>query len=242
MAHARSPRLSLHTGVRYAHAALPRPPQLTPEPLPSPPDVRAVVVRDRSASATALGGFVNVRRLDIAISTAGGPLSPPFAFDIATRRAIDAVVVVAHFERDHERHVYLRSCPRPALMLHDGGARDGNLWELAAGLVDPGESPRAAARRELHEELGFDLEPDQLLPLGAFTYPAPGFIAEQHYYFQVAVDPAARGTPTEDGSPLEEGARVITCRLADALAYCRSGLIADAKTELALRRLAEAFS
>ena len=228
--------------MTYAHAALPPSPKTTPEPLPSPPDVRAVVVRDRSSTAAALGGFVNVRRLDIAVTTAGGPLSPAFAFDIATRRAIDAVVVLAHFERDRVRYVYLRSCPRPALMLHDAGPRDGNLWELAAGLIDPGESPRTAAARELHEELGFNLAPEHLVPLGGFTYPAPGFIAEQHHYFHVAVDPAARGTPTEDGSPLEANARVITCPLEDALAHCRSGAIADAKTELALRRLAEALS
>jgi len=214
----------------------------TPEPLPSPPDVRAVIVRDASATATALGGFVNVRRLEVAVALPGAPLSRSFPFDIATRRAIDAVVVVAHFDRDQVRHVYLRSCPRPALMLHEGGARAGNLWELAAGLIDPGESPREAAARELHEELGFDVAAEALVPLGTLTYPAPGFIAEQHHYFHVAVDPAQRGTPTEDGSPLEKDARVLTCPLEDALAHCRAGRIVDAKTELALRRLAEVGS
>lgn len=36
-------------------------------------------------------------------------------------------------------------------------------WELPGGVVDPGESPRAAARREVAEELGVDLQPVRLL-------------------------------------------------------------------------------
>jgi len=96
-----------------------------------------MVVRDRSATARAGDGFVNVRRLEIAVTFPDGTTSPAFPFDIATRHAIDAVIVVAHFDYCGVRHVYLRSCPRPALMLHDGdsGPREGNLWELAAGLI-----------------------------------------------------------------------------------------------------------
>lgn len=200
-----------------------------------------MLVRDRSANAKATGGFVNLRRLDVAVAFPDGRPSHPFPFDIATRRAIDAVVVVAHFDVEGATQVFLRSCPRPALMLHDGpdGPREGNLWELAAGLIEPGESPRSGAARELHEELGFDLSPEELLPMGSFTYPAPGFIAERHHYFRVRVDPARRERPVEDGSPLEQGALVVSCSLTDALVHCRNGGIVDAKTELALRRLAE---
>jgi len=214
-------------------------------PLPHPPHVRARITRDDSASASAGGGFVNLRRLQISVEAPGGVGTPsaPFAFDIATRRAIDAVIVVAHFRvaGAGERHVYLRSCPRPALMLHDGegGPREGNLWELAAGLLEPGESPRVAAARELHEELGFDLPPADLVPLGTDVYPAPGFIAERHHYFQVTVNPHQRQVPAEDGSPLEANALIVSLPLSEALSECRAGVIVDAKTELALRRLAE---
>src|SRR5690349_8914182 len=38
--------------------------------------------------------------------------------------------------------------------------------ELAGGLVDAGETPAAAAERELHEETGY--VPGRFLPLGAF--------------------------------------------------------------------------
>jgi 8-oxo-dGTP diphosphatase len=36
-------------------------------------------------------------------------------------------------------------------------------WEIPGGMVEPGESPRAACVRELREELGLDLEPGRLL-------------------------------------------------------------------------------
>jgi ADP-ribose diphosphatase len=41
-----------------------------------------------------------------------------------------------------------------------------------------------------------------------------------------------------DGSPLEEGADLRWRPLADAIAACERGDIEDAKTEIALRRLA----
>jgi ADP-ribose pyrophosphatase len=188
-----------------------------------------------------MGGFVNLRRLELSLAFPDGSRSATFPFDVATRRAIDAVVVVAHFALGGPRRVYLRSCARPALMLNETGAREGNLWELAAGLVEPGEEPREGARRELLEELGFDVPLASLEALGGFTYPAPGFIAEQHHYFHVEVDPEAQKRPTEDGSPLERHAHILSLPLSDAIAHCRSGAITDAKTEIALRRLEELF-
>jgi ADP-ribose pyrophosphatase len=48
-----------------------------------------------------------------------------------------------------------------------------------------------------------------------------------------------RVTPPEDGSPLEMGAVIVEVPLDVAIDLTRRGLIEDAKTELALRRLAE---
>ena len=73
------------------------------------------------------------------------------------------------------------------------------------------------------------------------VFPAPGVIGELHVYFEVEIDPRARSTPGEDGSPLEAAAEIIEVSLADALRACAEGKIRDGKTELALRRLDERF-
>lgn len=54
------------------------------------------------------------------------------------------------------------------------------IWELPAGTLDPGETPRTAARRECAEEIG--LTPGRVRKLGAF-YPTPGFCDELMFYY-----------------------------------------------------------
>jgi ADP-ribose pyrophosphatase len=204
------------------------------------PAIRLVVARDRSAEGRALGGFLDVRRLELVARYPDGTESPPFAYDVAARAALDAVVICACYVEGGVRHVYLRSAVRPPCALRPvPPEHDGSLWELPAGLVEPGEDPAAAAARELEEEVGFAAAAVDMRPLGPWTFPAPGMIGERHIYFVADVDPAARARPTEDGSALERAAAVVTLPVAEALEQCRRGAIRDAKTELALRRLAE---
>ncbi|HEV3193602.1 MAG TPA: NUDIX hydrolase [Polyangiaceae bacterium] len=214
---------------------------MTFRPLPNPPAIRLVVARDRTPRASATGGFLNVQRVDLVAHYPDGTESERFPYDIGTRAALDAVVVAAHFEQAGVTHVYLRSAVRPPCALRSvPPAHDGNLWELPAGLVEPGEDPTATAARELGEELGFSVDSRALRTLGPWTFPSPGMIGERHLFFAIEVDPQARATPLEDGSALERAAAILTLPLEDALEHCRSGAIVDAKTELALRRLAEA--
>jgi ADP-ribose pyrophosphatase len=211
-------------------------------PLPDPPAIRLVVARDRTPHALATGGFLNVQRVDLIARYPDGTESEPFPYDIGTRAALDAVVVAAHFEQAGATHVYLRSAVRPPCALRlVSPTHDGNLWELPAGLVEPGEDPAATAARELGEELGFAVNARALRTLGHWTFPAPGMIGERHIFFAVEIDPLARATPLEDGSVLERAAAILSLPLEDALEHCRSGTIVDGKTELALRRLAEAL-
>jgi ADP-ribose pyrophosphatase len=208
--------------------------------LPDLPAIRVVVARDRSAEAAATGGFFDVRRLDLVARYPDGTESAPFAYDVGARAALDAVVIAACFVRDGERHVFLRSAVRPPCALRPVPPQhDGSLWELPAGLVEPGEDPAETAARELGEELGFAATATQMKPLGGWTFPAPGIIGERHVFFAVDVDPAARARPTEDGSALERQAAILALPVADALEHCRRGAIRDAKTELGLRRLVE---
>ena len=203
--------------------------------LPEPPKVELEPV---SETRLAEGGFLAVRRMQL-VTIRAGERSPAFLYDLADRRALDASVMIAHHVSDGRVHVWLRSCLRPPLGLRGETAV---LWEVAAGLVEPGESPRAAAVRELKEELGFDVGEGSMLELGPSSFPAPALLGEIHYFFHVEVDPAKRIQPEGDGSAVEADALVVSIPLDEALDACRRGDIRDEKTELALRRLADVVS
>lgn len=205
--------------------------------LPELPKLDWSILRDDRVGE---GGFLWLRRLALTVS--GVPPHPPFTYDVVERRALDACVIVAHERRNHAPWVWLRSCIRPPVALRPSAlapTHGGVLWEVPAGLVEPREAPEAAARRELEEELGFTADARAVRPLGSWTVPAPGFVGEVHHFFHVPVDGLVRRDPSGDGSPLEAGARLVCVSLERALAACRSGEIRDAKTELALRRLAD---
>lgn len=195
-------------------------------------------------------GFLRLRRLIVRVRYADGTESEPFEYDAIGRSRLDAVVIAPHYRHaDGRRRVILRSALRPPVALRMSvspiAERDtlGALWELPAGLVEKDEqSPEGLARcaaRELLEEVGVDMPPESMRPLGPSGFPAPGVIGERHFFFHVAVDPARIHVPTEDGSPLERQGRLAAVPLDDAIALTRTGAIEDEKTELALRRLAE---
>lgn len=187
------------------------------------------------------GDFLTIRQLRLTARFPSGQESEPFTYSVLRRKALDSVVIVAHFRGERgERRVYLRSALRPPVALRDQAPQlSPELWEVPAGLVEPGEEPRAAAARELAEELGFDGLEAKLAPLGPWGLPAPGFVGERHLFFHVEVDPERRGVPPEDGSPLEREAAIVDLPLEEALRLAREGGLPDEKTELALRRLAE---
>lgn len=211
----------------------PSPSPLTP--LPSPP--RIELTRAGCAIA-ARREFLRVDPVDLVAKYPDGATSEPFPYDAVLRRGMDAVVLVAYRVDGGERRVYMRTALRPPLGLRFDSAAAG-LWELPAGIIDPGESPRDAGARELEEELGFTVDASALTEVGGWTYPAPAIIAEKHYFFAVDVSGLEERTPTEDGSPLERGAHILHLPLRDLLEHCRRGALPDAKTELALRRFAE---
>jgi ADP-ribose pyrophosphatase len=198
------------------------------------------------------GGFVRIVRQRLVARYPDGSRSAPFVYDAIERRALDVVVMAAHYVASGRRHVYLRSAVRPPLLLRAAGrlpiapAAQHGLWELPAGLVEPDEETPAgvveAARRELAEELGFDVQSAELRGLGPSSFPAPGLVGEQHIYFEVEVNPARRNEPSLDGSALEHGGEILAVPLDEALESCARGELPDAKTELALRRLRDRFA
>jgi ADP-ribose pyrophosphatase len=219
--------------------------------LPSPPLLRLEILEDRSSETD---GFLRRRSHLVRLREPDGTPTEALVYDEVDREAIDAVVVAAHFLGEDEagnerRFVVLRSAARPPIMGRDATRSpidepdNRGLWELPAGLVEPDEQSRAGllrcASRELEEETGFAVEPSQLEPLGPPTYPAPGMVAERHFFFEVEVDPRTQREPSLDGSPLEQVGQLIAIPLTTALQAAREGHLEDAKTELGLRRLVE---
>jgi ADP-ribose pyrophosphatase len=148
--------------------------------------------------------------------------------------------------------VLLKTGVRPPVWLRRGlrlvqpDARPwGVLAEVVAGMLEPGDAgPGGVERRAAHEcleEAGLAVEAGAVRPLGAESFPSPGVTDEKVHFRAVETDLSARGRPTGDGSPMEEGGSVVVWPLAEAIEACRTGRVPDMKTEVALLRLADAI-
>ncbi len=100
------------------------------------------------------------------------------------------------------------------------------LWELVAGRINPGESPLAAAKREMIEETGYRARRFRQL---VRIYPTPGFVSEFMVVF------AALGLTKGEARP-ESDERIVARQfsLPQLLTMIRSGKLRDAKSVAAI--------
>lgn len=105
-------------------------------------------------------------------------------------------------------------------------AAGGEIYEVPAGKLDPGESPEGCAGRELEEETGY--RPNRIEPLGSILT-TPGFTDERIYLF-AAFDLERKEQQLEDDELIE----LAPMRLEEALELVWSGQLPDAKSALAL--------
>ncbi|MFE1188986.1 NUDIX domain-containing protein [[Kitasatospora] papulosa] len=109
------------------------------------------------------------------------------------------------------------------LLIERGWDPHKGQWALPGGHVDPGETSRAAAARELAEEAGVYAGPEELTQVG--TWDAPGRDPRGRYVtvaYQLTVIP---GTPAEAG---DDAVNVRWWPLADLppLAFDHADIIA----------------
>ncbi|MEO6842107.1 MAG: CoA pyrophosphatase [Bradyrhizobium sp.] len=145
------------------------------------------------------------------------------------RAAVAIVLVEADDVDDGTAFVLTRRAP--GLRSHRG------QWALPGGRCDEGETPAAAALRELHEELGLELGPDHLLGLlddyptrsgylitpvvlwsaqGAVLTPSPDEVASVH---RIALGDIERADAFDFTAIPESTRRVIRFRHADQLIH-----------------------
>ena len=109
-------------------------------------------------------------------------------------------------------------------------ATGGQLWEIPAGTLDPGEDPEACARRELLEETGVTAA--RLHHLTSI-WTTPGFTNEViHLYLATGL------TTGEPSRERDEFIEVVPQPLSRVLALIRDGEIRDAKTVVAILYMA----
>lgn len=96
------------------------------------------------------------------------------------------------------------------------------LWELVAGHIEPGETPRAAARRELREETGYQAR--RLRRLFDF-YPTPGFVSEKMVLYRASGLRPGRARPESD-----EALELRAFTRAQLRRMVRRGELRDAKS------------
>ena len=118
---------------------------------------------------------------------------------------------------DHHNILMVRQYRKPV---------EQELLEVPAGLLEPGEEPEAAARRELQEETGYTAQRiEQLVQF--FT--SPGFCDEEMHTFLAMDLVAGRPNPDED-----EQIELVPVPLADVPEMIRRGEIRDGKSIAAL--------
>jgi ADP-ribose pyrophosphatase len=175
----------------------------------------------------AANGFERFLRIDVVRfrhRRFSGEWSAPQTHDVLRRGQAVAIVL---YDPDHDNVVLVEQFRLPALL---AGASPWQI-EVAAGLVDAGETPRTVAIRETREETGLVLA-GELIPIQRYL-PSPGASDESVVLFCARVDSTAaagvHGLPEEG-----ENIRVVVKTVAEVEALLDAGKIENGHTLIAL--------
>ncbi len=139
----------------------------------------------------------------------------------------DAVAVLVYHVTE-EAYILVKQMRYPPVQ-HD---IDPWITEIVAGGISPGEDERAAAEREVLEEIGYT--PLRMERITRF-YVSPGIMSERITLFYAEVDESTR---QHNGGGLlheDEDIELIRVPRTDAMAWIKKQPVGDAKTIIALQ-------
>jgi len=161
---------------------------------------------------------------EVTVRFEGASESAPFEITRLVVERGDAVgVLVLH--KETQSFQFVRQF-RAALI------QQGDPWplEMAAGMIDGGESAEEAAIREVEEELGYRIE--RLVSLGdIFTVPG-GFTEKLILYFAEVSD--GNRTGAGGGTDDHEDIEIVSVAASEAKKLIYEGTLRDAKTIVAI--------
>ena len=166
-----------------------------------------------------LDGFVDVDALTIQQRQLNGSFSPELLRYVINRP--DAVCAVVE-NTDRGTVAFVRQI-RVAIKPGD----DAWFVELAAGLVDPGESLETAMAREIREELGYVVDKLHLLHK---TYPSPGLSSERVFIYHAQVTDLDKRYPGGGNAEEHEDIEVLEIPIAQLPQLLGSDRLVDSKT------------
>lgn len=193
--------------------------------MPPVPPLRRVEIRKQ---ACLLDDFFKINEVVVSHERFDGTMSP------GERRLI--------FERGHSVAVLLLNLDRKAVVLvdqfklpaligrryGDPNTTDGWITEAIAGMIDPGETPRAAAIRETMEETGYEISNPKLI---STFFSSPGGTSERIFLFFAEVSDADRHGP--GGGVGGEDIRMIHLPVDELFDHLSQGRIEDPKLAIA---------
>lgn len=158
------------------------------------------------------------RVVHLSIDTVRFPDGSVGDLELVRHRGAAAVLPVVGGEGDED--------PDILLLRQYRYAAGGEIWEVPAGIIEPGESWEDCARRELEEEAG--VKAGKLISLTTI-HTTPGFTNEEIHLY-AAFDLAPGRVRTDD----DEFLQVVRLPLSRALAMVRTGEISDGKSLVAI--------
>ena len=169
-------------------------------------------------------GFFIVDKVKLRHRTHAGHMSPELSWYLLRRP--DAVCAVV-LNTDRQTLYFVRQ-------FRLGIAAKGDpAWtvELAAGVVDPGESRTDAILREVHEELGFEVTKAVEIQK---MYPSPAILSERIYLYYIEVSDAQRVSDGGGTTDEHEDLEILEVPVNELSDFTDAYEITDAKTLIGL--------